>query len=87
MIEQLEFLKSFVIGDAKVLSPPQWLVSDHWKQYCECLLIASEEVIERLRDRVLSPIPTPEAPPVEQKKGTKIGLRTKLLFVATPEEL
>jgi hypothetical protein len=87
MIEQLEYLKSFVIGDAKVLSPPQWLKSDHWKQYSECLLIASEEVIERLRDRVLSPIATPEAPPVEQKKGTKIGLRTKLLFVATPEEL
>lgn len=87
MIEQLEYLKSFVLGDSKVLSPPKWLVSEHWKQYCACTLIASEAVIERLRDKIVSPVAAPATPPAELKKGTRINLRNKLQFVSTPEEL
>ena len=87
MIEQLEYLKSFVLGDSKVLSPPKWLVSEHWKQYCTCTLIASEAVIERLRDKIVSPVAAPATPPAELKKGTRINLRNKLQFVSTPEEL
>jgi hypothetical protein len=87
MIEQLEYLKSFLLGDSRVLGPPKWLVSEHWKQYCACTLSASEAVIERLRDRVVSPVAVPEAPPAELKKGTRINLRNKLQFISTPEEL
>ena len=87
MIEQLEYLKSFVIGDAEVLSPPQWLVSNEWKQYREQVLMSAEEVITRLRDYVPPPPSTPEAIPEEPRKGTKIGLRSKLHFVSTPEAL
>ena len=87
MIEQLEYLKSFVLGDSRVLNPPKWLVSEHWKQYCGCTLKASEAVIERLRDKIVSPVAVPETPPIEFKKGTKINLRNKLQFISTPEEL
>ena len=86
MIEQLEYLKSFVLGDSRVLGPPKWLVSEHWKQYCACTLSASEAVIERLRDKIVSPVAVPEAPPAELKKGTRISMRNKLQFVSTPEE-
>ena len=87
MIEQLEFLKCFVKGDSSVLNPPAWLVSDGWKQYSECVTVAAELVIEKLRDEIIPNVATPEVVPVIQKKGTKIGLRSKLHFVSTPEEL
>ena len=87
MIEQLEYLKSFVTGDAEVLGPPEWLVSNEWKQYREQVLVSAEEVITRLRDYVPPPPSTPEAIPEEPRKGTKIGLRSKLHFVSTPEAL
>jgi hypothetical protein len=87
MIDQLEYLKSFVIGDSKALSPPKWLLSEGWTHYTKCVIMASESVEERLRDRLEPCLATPEVVQATPKMGTKIGLRTKLHFVSTPEEL
>ena len=87
MIEQLELLKCFVVGDARVLHPPKWLVSESWNQYKDHVMAASDEVIEKLKDKILPVIAKPEVVRIEPKKGTKIGLRTKLHFVSTPEDL
>ena len=87
MIEQLQLLKYFVAGDNHVLCPPKWLKSDSWKQYTDCVITASDEVIEKLIDKILPKVDTPDLVYIEPKKGTKIGLRTKLHFVSTPEGL
>ena len=87
MIEQLELLKCFVAGDVRVLYPPKWLASESWNQYKDHVMAASDEVIEKLRDKIIPVTAKPEVIHAEPKKGTKIGLRTKLHFVSTPEDL
>jgi hypothetical protein len=84
MIEQLEYLKMFSVGDSQAMHPPKWSISKDWEEYSKCIRTACDALQLRLRDEVFVVSKTPDVvqAPV---KGTKIGLKTKLHFVSTPE--
>jgi hypothetical protein len=84
MIEQLEYLKMFLVFDSQVMNPSKWSISKDWEEYSKCVRTACDGLQLRLRDEVLVVSKTPDVvqAPVT---GTKIGLKTKLHFVSTPE--
>jgi hypothetical protein len=84
MIEQLEYLKMFSVGDSQAMHPPKWSISKDWEEYSKCIRTACDALQLRLRDEIFVVSKTPDVVQAPLK-GTKIGLKTKLHFVSTPE--